>query len=525
MNLVTIQCMEHDPSQDFDTLQSAIQQSSVSSGDIEFEDGNFFCRKCTTNVPVVSKNRMSRLRRHCSSDQHKCSAKWTVQMDPTVSIVSLVQRQTLHNFFGGRKPSKRPNSNVTEPYRQDRMQNITQDAHDIASSLRLQACQENSNLIGEFAIGHSTAKRVTLEHRIERLTDMHQESETVCTAVQAATETRSSITAETDFFSGNVITGECIQSLHTSQASSLISEKINNFLQQFGDDVHLHSEVANQLMSMDKTQAMHQHVLFRTSADSVIKDLAKYSPATETENPDALLQLSAVLDHKPFLTTFLEDIIKNSPRARPVWSQTTLTMFTLLLNYGGPAVAELISKNFSGPSLSTIYLKARHGSKRVGHRLEEQCVIDAVGFYQDVMAETDIPHKLSDIPFMLAVDATAVLPIIKVYQNELVGFASHADFPVSTADDIVKIFKSDEAKATQVYALWQHHFLLVCQISFLLRRHLSKESLKLLLENGWKMFEIGDLYTASSLLDWVLMEIPRSGAIITIGLGSNSQGP
>ena len=50
-----------------------------------------------------------------------------------------------------------------------------------------------------------------------------------------------------------------------------------------------------------------------------------------------------------FLSKFLHDIVSNMEKRRPIWSETTLSVFSLLLNYGGPTTAELISKNFGGP--------------------------------------------------------------------------------------------------------------------------------------------------------------------------------
>ena len=59
------------------------------------------------------------------------------------------------------------------------------------------------------------------------------------------------------------------------------------------------------------------------------------------------------------LFEFIADIIENHGKAGKRWSSTTSTLFAIVRDYGGKRAAHELTKFLSGPSISTMYRKAR----------------------------------------------------------------------------------------------------------------------------------------------------------------------
>jgi hypothetical protein len=100
--------------------------------------------------------------------------------------------------------------------------------------------------------------------------------------------------------------------------------------------------------------------------------------------------------------------------------------------------------------MSTIYIKARQ-SVQVENTLKQEMFFNAAQFYHNIL-----PTKLNlkDIIFTLAIDATPILPLIRARGNSLIGFATEHRIEISSADDIIKIFKDkDYAVGTDCLAL------------------------------------------------------------------------
>lgn len=166
--------------------------------------------------------------------------------------------------------------------------------------------------------------------------------------------------------------------------------------------------------------------------------------------PDILVSLSLLLEEDNFLSTFLRDILENMKKQKPIWSDTTLSMFSLLLNYGGPSAVELISKNFGGPHLSTVYTKTRQHVS-VETILKPEAFALASVFYRNILKAE---MELENLIFTIAIDATPILPLIRARGNMLVGFSSLDNIQISTAEDIIQAFKNKELKpAQQTYVI------------------------------------------------------------------------
>ncbi len=116
----------------------------------------------------------------------------------------------------------------------------------------------------------------------------------------------------------------------------------------------------------------------------------------------------------PFLQ-ILSDLICNKEKETKRWSEETKSLFVVILNYGGPALAKIINERSGGPHLST---------------LTEQ-LDNKIGYSG---------------PFILAIDATTVVATLRVKGNGIIGFATENEVSVSTAQDIINIANSAHTK-------------------------------------------------------------------------------
>lgn len=104
-------------------------------------------------------------------------------------------------------------------------------------------------------------------------------------------------------------------------------------------------------------------------------------------------------------------------------------MFAVVLDYGGLALLRIIRKKIGGPSLQTAYVTARN-KFHTPTKLEESTFVKAASFYDRIGYHG---------PFIIAIDATAILPCIRVKGNKLIGIAGEEDIVVKTAQDIIDI--------------------------------------------------------------------------------------
>lgn len=85
-------------------------------------------------------------------------------------------------------------------------------------------------------------------------------------------------------------------------------------------------------------------------------------------------------------------------------------LFAIILDYGGPAPARFLQEKIGGPSLQTEYCTARF-NYAIPCKLEEQALRHVRAFY-DTIGYNGV--------FALAVDATAVVPTMRVKVNKTI---------------------------------------------------------------------------------------------------------
>lgn len=125
------------------------------------------------------------------------------------------------------------------------------------------------------------------------------------------------------------------------------------------------------------------------------------------------------------------------------WSEATKSLFAIILDYGGPALAKIITEKLGGPSLVTMYCSARC-NYAIPQKLEAQIFSWAASFYKEI-GYTGV--------FSLAVDATAITLLLKVKGNRLIGLAYETEVLLKTAEDTINVVKDENTeKAKQANA-------------------------------------------------------------------------
>lgn len=167
--------------------------------------------------------------------------------------------------------------------------------------------------------------------------------------------------------------------------------------------------------------------------------------------PEVVLKLACLMktgyneNGHPFLQ-ILSDLICNKEKETKRCSDKTKSLFGVILNYGGPALAKIIKDRLGGPHLATIYRTATSGYI-ISSDLTDSSFAMARMFYD----------KIGDSgPFILAIDATTVIPTLRVKGNRIIGFATQNEVSVSTAQDIIDIVNSapyEKAKLANAFVL------------------------------------------------------------------------
>lgn len=167
--------------------------------------------------------------------------------------------------------------------------------------------------------------------------------------------------------------------------------------------------------------------------------------------PEVALKLACLMkmdnneNWHPFLQ-ILSHLICNKEKETKRWSDETKSLFAVILNYGGPALAKIIKDRLDGPHLSTIYRTATSGYI-MSSDLTDSSFAMARKFYDKIGYSE---------PFILAVDAATVIATVRVKGNRIIGFATQNEVSVSTAQDIIYIVNStphEKAKLANAFVL------------------------------------------------------------------------
>jgi hypothetical protein len=160
--------------------------------------------------------------------------------------------------------------------------------------------------------------------------------------------------------------------------------------------------------------------------------------------PEIALKIAAMIETPDKDSTVLISVVKNlvENREKKTGSRCndkTKSLFAIILDYGGPALVKIIKEKIGGLSLDTLYCTARCAYE-IPMRLEQQTIQLAASFYS---------HIGYTGAFSLSIDATAVIPMLKVKRNRLIGLASENKVVLKSAKDIINIINDKSSKKTK----------------------------------------------------------------------------
>ena len=178
--------------------------------------------------------------------------------------------------------------------------------------------------------------------------------------------------------------------------------------QLFTENYKLGQRTQELLISLTEPASKHLKKVISTHINEVSK----------TTNP-IIKKFTELILHpekveRPDLLPVICDLITNiNKQTGAQWSDNSKTMFALILDFGGPALANQIRERFGGPSLATLYKTVRL-PYTIPQTLEQLSFARARDFFDRLEIQG---------PFIPAVDATPVIPSLKVRGNKIFGLA------------------------------------------------------------------------------------------------------
>jgi len=103
--------------------------------------------------------------------------------------------------------------------------------------------------------------------------------------------------------------------------------------------------------------------------------------------PDIAIKVASLLDNPSddcsILASILKNLVENREKNVKRWNDETKSLFATILDYGGPALAKIVTEKLSGPSLQTMYRSAR-SSYAIPMTLQERTLERAAHFYRTI---------------------------------------------------------------------------------------------------------------------------------------------
>ena len=194
------------------------------------------------------------------------------------------------------------------------------------------------------------------------------------------------------------------------------------------------------------------------SKDAIMKEIEHQMQQSKTTRvPEIALKLACIIENPTednrYLTSILSNLIQNNGVVSGKrWNDDTKDLFAIILDYGGPALAKIVSDRLNGPSVMTSFRRARSTWTTLT-TLKEVSVERAATFYESIGYKG---------PFILAADATAVIPTLRIKGNTVYGLATESEVIATSAQDVIDIVrnsnieKAKQANAFMLVPLQEH---------------------------------------------------------------------
>lgn len=209
----------------------------------------------------------------------------------------------------------------------------------------------------------------------------------------------------------------------------------------------INMKLIDQLFTENYKLGQHTRELLISLTEPASKHFATHiNKVSKTANP-IIKKFTELILHpqkveRPGLLPVICDLFTNiNKQTGAQWSDNSKTMFALIRDFGGPALlANQIRERFGGPSLATLYKTVR--LPYTSPQTLEQLSFAAA---RDVFDRLEIQG-----PFILAVDATPVIPSLKVRGNKIFGLAQRDQVVVKSAEDIIRVVEDTSLEKTKL---------------------------------------------------------------------------
>lgn len=278
-------------------------------------------------------------------------------------------------------------------------------------------------------IEQDAANRVHLETRLETMIQS-------CLAVKANTQLYTDVfrrcAAVTDIIADGVSVQKQTDDLAVRYVNALLGyTDLQTYYSQKIES--LQNKVVNFEIEVQRLETLIQKGIRNDHVPEVALKLACLMKTEKHGETDPLIKI-------------LTDLICNRGKESKTWSDETKSLFAIILNYGGAALAKIVRTRLGGPHLSTIYRQSR-SSYVIPTVLTDKSFSMARVFYEKIGYTG---------PFILAIDATTLIATLRVRGNKIIGLATETEVTVSTAQDIIDIVNSEsyeKAKLANAFVL------------------------------------------------------------------------
>ena len=123
--------------------------------------------------------------------------------------------------------------------------------------------------------------------------------------------------------------------------------------------------------------------------DMVLEELKTLVTKSDVNRfvPDIAIKVASLFynpsDDCSILASILKNLVENREKNVKRWNDETKSLFATILDYGGPALAKIVTEKLSGPSLQTMYRSAR-SSYAIPMTLQERTLERAAHFYRTI---------------------------------------------------------------------------------------------------------------------------------------------
>ncbi|XP_066933312.1 uncharacterized protein [Clytia hemisphaerica] len=382
---------------------------------------------------------LTKVKRHSNKDSHKIKCGWYI--DTNLKVVPVHKgTKDIRLLFGAQK--RPPNTTVEVPLKKRGKCNaeseIVEDVRELVSIEKAKVDATGSALaetIENFSKEKISKKSDSSQINVENLL---KHTEALEEAENLKRQQRIRLLVEE-----NVETNEN-EDFELVRRLSKMWHQIDKIPDEIIEDLSRLSFLRRKESETESDAMLYTvaHFKSKVTAEEKIKQIFQDETATACEHPEVSLLAARLreIKSKPNsdgFINFVTDVVKNYGRKHRNWSDDTKTLFAILYNYGGKKAAMSLSQFVDGPSIKTIWRTASSDHK-ILCTIEPEIFESAKEFY-DIITY--------DGPFQISLDATSIIPTLRMRNNTVYGLATSEIPTVITAEEILQLLEKNHQKA------------------------------------------------------------------------------